>query len=412
VQAVSGFVWASSASVEVVAPRLVADGSHQIVTGGAVSSYSGTYTASLGSDVFIAYSTANAVTVTAITYNSVAMTLVSTVPHNNAAGVGFLSLYRAAAAGTGSSAPFSVTLSAIQHGVMDIFSYSGVASLGTVTTSYGSTQPSIGPITGNPGERILAVLGGGALGTSLISSPVGGTNRAIATSSIGYAQIAVSDSVGYLGSSFFPPTTFSATFQNAHNYSGIAVPLIPYTQQQTIFSTAGTFTYTAPAWARRFEVAALGGGASGDVGGAGFNTGAGGGASSWGTITWERGTDVRVGNETFTVVVGNGGAGPASFGTRQPGGDSTVTALSGASLIVFGGITYNRLDTGHGQTGDAATGITFGGFALPGGTGGAASGGNAGVYGSGGGGGNGVFAGSTAGGSGSRGYVSIVAYAD
>jgi hypothetical protein len=103
-QGFSGVSWQSSASVEILAPGIVPGGSHQLVSGGGTTtSFSGTYTASLGSDVFIAYSTANAVTVTAITYNSVAMTLVSTVPHNNTAGVGFLSLYRAAAAGTGAN---------------------------------------------------------------------------------------------------------------------------------------------------------------------------------------------------------------------------------------------------------------------------------------------------------------------
>jgi len=414
----TGVVYASAASVEVVARGLVIDGAHQTSATGLFVTSTSTYLASSGADVFVALSTAvsSAHTLSSITYNGVAMTLVagplSHSPSINSY-LGYTWLYRAAGAGTGSAASLVITFSTTVWCCVDVFSYLNVASIGTAVNTFGdSVTPSIGPVTANPGERILAVIGGGSTRVASISAPVGGMNRALTQTSTSYASLAVSDAVGLLGSSFYPPVTFSATFNTAQLYSCIAVPLIPYTQQQTIFSTAGTFTYTAPAWARRFEVAALGGGASGDVGGAGFNTGAGGGASSWGTITWERGTDVRVGNETFTVVVGAGGAGPASFGTRQPGGDSTVTALSGASLIVFGGITYNRLDTGHGQTGDAATGITFGGFTLPGGTGGAASGGNAGVYGSGGGGGNGVFAGSTAGGSGSRGYVSIVAYAN
>jgi len=219
-QSISGAAWNSSASVEILSPGPVVDGSHQIVTNGAVSSYSGTYTASAGTDVFIAFSTANVTSITSITYNSAAMTLVSTVPHNNT-GQGFLSLYRAAGAGTGSSAAFSVTLSALQHGVFDIFSYGGVASLGTVTTAYGSSvTPSTGAITANAGERILAIVAGGSAGTSTILSPVGGTNRAISTSSVAYAQIAVSDSSS-------SPTTFSATFGGAHNWSAIAVPLIP-----------------------------------------------------------------------------------------------------------------------------------------------------------------------------------------
>jgi hypothetical protein len=217
----TGVVYASAASVEVLAPGPpVVDGTHQTVISGTTASYSGTYTASLGADVFIAYSTANAVSITSITYNGAAMTAVSTVLHNNTAGAGFLTLYRATGAGTGSAAAFSLTLSASQLGVMDIFSYGGLGSLGTVTTGYGSSAtPSTGSVTRNSNERILAILGGGALGVSTISSPVGGTNRAIATSSTSYAQIAVSDSI-------VSPTTFSATFANAHNWSYIAVPLV------------------------------------------------------------------------------------------------------------------------------------------------------------------------------------------
>ena len=180
----------------------------------------------------------------------------------------------------------------------------------------------------------------------------------------------------------------------------------------TYTAAAGTFTYTPPSWAQKFDIAALGGGGSGDIGGAGFNDGGGGGASSWGTVTWVRGIDVLLENESFTVVVGAGGIGPPSFGTRQAGGNSTVTALSGASLIVSGGITHVRLNTGHIQNGDSAAGITFNGSVLTGGTGGTGNGGNAQLYGSGGAGGDGVFVGSTAGGSGSRGYVYIKAYGD
>jgi hypothetical protein len=182
--------------------------------------------------------------------------------------------------------------------------------------------------------------------------------------------------------------------------------------QQTTFTTAGSFSYTIPQWAGKFDVAVLGGGGSGDTGGAGFNTGAGGGQATWQTVTWTRGVQIPWATNSFTVVVGNGGVGPAPFGTRQAGGNSSVTAPSGPAVTSTGGITFLRLASGHGQAGDSAVGITFNGIVLPGGTGGTGNAGNAAVYGSGGAGGNGVFLGSSAGGSGSRGYVSIVAYGD
>jgi hypothetical protein len=185
--------------------------------------------------------------------------------------------------------------------------------------------------------------------------------------------------------------------------------------QETFYNTAaGTFTYTIPSWAQKFDVAVLGGGGSGDIGGAGFNTGGGGGEATWQTVTWHRGIDMPLTATNFTVVVGAGGTGPPSFGTRQAGGSSSVTAwlAFGSVITSTGGITHVRLDTGHGQSGDSATGITFSGAALPGGTGGTGNGGSAQPYGSGGAGGNGVFAGSSPGGSGSRGYVYIKAYGD
>ena len=183
-------------------------------------------------------------------------------------------------------------------------------------------------------------------------------------------------------------------------------------QLTTYTAAAGTFTYTPPVWAQKFDIAVLGGGGSGDKGGAGFNNGAGGGQATWQTATWHLGKEVPLTNTTLTVVVGAGGAGPPSFGNSQAGGASSVITASLVTQTSTGGITFNRLNTGHGQNGDSAVGITFNGASLPGGTGGTGGGGNAALYGSGGAGDNGVFAGSTAGGSGSRGYVYILAYGD
>jgi hypothetical protein len=169
--------------------------------------------------------------------------------------------------------------------------------------------------------------------------------------------------------------------------------------------------FTIPYWCKKLDVAVLGGGASGDVGGAGFNTGAGGGQAVWTTQTWIRGTTFAWTDLTATLAPGSAGGGPAPFGTSNAGNQSYIAVNNTSPLVLsFGGITYNRINTGHAQSGDSAVGVTFNSTVLPGGTGGTGNGGNASGYGSGGAGGNGVFIGSTAGGSGSPGYCFIKAY--
>ena len=188
----------------------------------------------------------------------------------------------------------------------------------------------------------------------------------------------------------------------------------------TAYTTVGSFavsTYQIPYWCKKLDVAVLGGGASGDTGGAGFNNGAGGGQATWQTVTWTRGTDFAWTATTNTNgSLGNGGTGPAAYGTSQ-NGQNTFVQIGSATITSTGGITFNRLASGHGQVGDSAVGVSFSGTSLPGGTGGTAGAGfpyvvagAASAYGSGGGGGGGVLVGSTSGGSGSRGYIFIKAY--
>jgi hypothetical protein len=188
----------------------------------------------------------------------------------------------------------------------------------------------------------------------------------------------------------------------------------------TTYTTVGSFTfatYQIPYWCKKLDVAVLGGGASGDVGGAGFNNGAGGGQATWQTVTWTRGTSFAwTATSNTNGSLGDGGTGPAAYGTSQAG-ENTFVQIGAATITSTGGITFNRLASGHGQVGDSAVGVSFSGTSLPGGTGGTGgagfpyvAAGSAGIYGSGGGGGGGVLVGSTSGGSGSRGYIFIKAY--
>ena len=219
--------WSGIALVLSPSPSPIVLGAvHQTSATGLFATSSTTYTATSGSDVFVALSTAvaSAHTLNSINYNSVPMTLVAgPLSHSPSLNpyLGYTWLYRAAGAGTGAAAPLAITFNTTVWCCVDVCSYVGVGSLGTVATANGdSTAPSIGPITYNSGERVLSVIGGGSTRIAAISAPTGGISRATAQTSTAYATMAVSDYS-------ISPTTFGATFAAAQLWSAIAVPLIP-----------------------------------------------------------------------------------------------------------------------------------------------------------------------------------------
>lgn len=219
--------WSGIALVLSPSPSPIVLGAvHQTSATGLFATSSTNYTAASGSDVFVALSTAvaSAHTLNSINYNSAPMTLVAgPLSHSPSLNpyLGYTWLYRAAGAGTGAAAPLAITFNTTVWCCVDVCSYVGVGSLGTVTTANGdNTAPSIGPITYNSGERVLSVIGGGSTRIAAISAPTGGISRATAQTSSAYATIAVSDYS-------ISPTTFGATFAAQQLWSAIAVPLIP-----------------------------------------------------------------------------------------------------------------------------------------------------------------------------------------
>lgn len=153
---------------------------------------------------------------------------------------------------------------------------------------------------------------------------------------------------------------------------------------QRAYTTAGTYTWTAPAFVTRVSVVAVGGGGSCST--TGNNGGAGGG------LGWRNNIAVTPG-ATYTVVVGAYGNKASNYGPGQAGGDSY---FGSASLVRGGGGGLSTSDS------VAASGGSFVGDG--GGNGGAggkyisvflAGGGGAGGYaGSGGGGAAGISSGS------------------
>jgi hypothetical protein len=140
-------------------------------------------------------------------------------------------------------------------------------------------------------------------------------------------------------------------------YVGLGVgspPPTPYFPQSNSFTTNGS--YTIHSWAQYVDLIVLGDGGGGE-GELGFATGYGGTGGSWNTQTLVVGTDIAAGT-TFTVTVGQGGAGGPYFTAGSNGTGTTIAWLdihgSAQSLIGvagFGGnhtlgLSHNILGTG------------------------------------------------------------------
>ncbi|QXN72335.1 hypothetical protein RCSIMONEHASTD_6 [Rhodobacter phage RcSimone-Hastad] len=160
------------------------------------------------------------------------------------------------------------------------------------------------------------------------------------------------------------------------------------TPQVDEFNTAGTTTWTKPAWANRFVVMLVGGGGGGGSGASGDNTAvrAGGGGGGAGAVSvWEFTADEY--SATCTVIVGAGG----TSGAAVSSGNGTVGGAGGTSEFrLNGSATGNRAiiaSGGSGGGGGSTTGTagaggvtgTHGGSSNAGGAGGTASNAGAGV---------------------------------
>jgi hypothetical protein len=203
--------------------------------------------------------------------------------------------------------------------------------------------------------------------------------------------------------------TFVVYANNAFGNSPPSAPsnsVTPVVQGQQEFTTAGTFSWIAPAGATSVSVVTVGGGGGGGtpVWPGGGNSGGGGG------LGYKNNYTVVPGN-SYTVVVGAGGTTPAStYGGTGNGGNGSESYFINASIVRGGGGTGGDagsvVGVGGSYTGDGGgTGGTAGtrqsGFSGSSGAGGSGGAGGAGGYS--GNGGNGGNASSTSTGSGSNG---------
>lgn len=183
--------------------------------------------------------------------------------------------------------------------------------------------------------------------------------------------------------------TFAVAAQNASGYgaysaqSNSVTPAVVAGQQA--YTTAGTYTWVAPAGVTSVSAVAVGGG-----GGGGWNPGGATNAGGGGGLGYRNNISVGPGN-SYTVVVGAGGVG--GTGGAKSGSDSYFI---GTCIVRGGGASASNPGSytgGGGGSGGVAGrgGGGAGGYSGAGGNGGAnfyGSAGNAGAGGGGGGGGN------------------------
>lgn len=182
-----------------------------------ISNFTFNHTAASGADVFVAVTCDRSVSgVTGITYGGTAMTQVgSTVYHNNNTSNGSLKVYRLAGAGNGSAKTVSVTVSGVAWYRGSAISFTGVASVGSVTSATGSgTAASISV----PAGTVLQVsAAGNNSGTTYDFTSFSGVTNRSHTNGVGTTSLALNTSNG--------AGTATSTASTSQSWSALSIPL-------------------------------------------------------------------------------------------------------------------------------------------------------------------------------------------
>lgn len=242
------------------------------------------------------------------------------------------------------------------------FSLNGrVLSNASVIAPTAPGAPTIGTATAGPASGAATVTftapvnnGGSPITSYTATSSPGGFTGSVAGPGSGSITVTgLTQGVNYT----FTVTATNAIGTGAPSAASNSV-LIPVTGQAA-YTTAGTFSWVAPANVTSVSIVAVGAGG-------GANTGAGGGG-----LAYKNNITVVPGN-SYTVVVG------AAAATNQKGGDSSFTAGYGTTTAVGG----NSVNQSPGRAGGAQSGVfDGGGTGGQGGNGAWGGGGGAGGYG-------------------------------
>jgi hypothetical protein len=148
--------------------------------------------------------------------------------------------------------------------------------------------------------------------------------------SISGSRITGTPSALYAGSAFFTATALSTNRTATRMF---VLSILPPPVGQVAYTTPGTYSWVAPAGVASVSVVAVGGGGGGACSG-----GNGGGDSGAGAgLGWKNAITVVPG-QTYTVVVGTGGAaGTYNSGSNRPGSPGGDSYFISATIVKGGG---------------------------------------------------------------------------
>ncbi len=179
-----------------------------------VSSATGSITAPAGADVFV-IATCDRTGVPTVTLAGTSLTAVVTALHNNSATYGGIGIYRAAAAGTGSSQTFVATQSG---GWVTAYAVAiqQVTAVGSTNTSYGQGTTLTHPALGNDGMILQAFSGGENGGSTYLIGGVSGATMRGQVKDTGNTMTVSTNT---------KPTVVTATCATSQRWAGVSVEL-------------------------------------------------------------------------------------------------------------------------------------------------------------------------------------------
>lgn len=180
---------------------------------GNATSGSWTHVAAAGTYALATVTTSAGATVTAATYGATAMTVLGSIPLNNVAGNGAVTLLGLANVAGGSST-IAVTMSTTHSFSGNSVSYKNVAAVGAPVTAFGSSATASLAATAGPGQLVVRCFGGEL---QAFTTNTGGTQRSLTSNSGSGANMIVDTSAS---------GTLTGTFAASTPWSVISVALI------------------------------------------------------------------------------------------------------------------------------------------------------------------------------------------
>ena len=393
---------ASRVAMTVPAYDTVGAGAHIGATSPATQTES--FTATAGDDVFVfadAYSAA-AITAWTVTYGGVSMTQLETVNNDNTAADGQFALFHlAGVSGGAQTISVKATSTGTVYMTFNAVSYKSVGTIGTISTNYGTSSPSVAA-TGVSGGIVIAGISEVSFGGSATLSSFSGTARStqsgvgsnlpavvigesatvgavsLTCSSTGNAWAAIAvvlEGVPIAAPSQIAAPTYSQDVPWLALSSETGGTTGVYAPQTTNYPDVGTFQFLLPAWAVYVDLIGIGGGGAGQ-GELLANEGVGGAAGSWNATVLtvgNTGTDIPAG-AIITVTVGSGGSGPTPYFTDGNSGTATTFSWTDASstphtLTCAGGAGGSGIGFyyfGHSPGNETHNGVTYVGGAVAG----------------------------------------------